>query len=112
MRSTFVHGEIHVCGDIEDGGHRRVSATDNLALLQDMRATAAVTAYGAAIDDSEETKKLMDSDVQYAEAGEAKKIFKDYYTVVYMPEAPRHRVHAALAPRRAARYRDRSADPH
>ena len=91
---NFVRGEARALGegDIEDGGFRRVPATDNLALPRDMRATAAVTADGVPVD--EEAKTLMD--VQNAEAEKAKKSVKDDYTVVYMPPHFKYRVIAFI----------------
>lgn len=92
--NNFVRGEARALGegDIEDGGFRRVPATDNLALPRDMRATAAVTVDGVPVD--EEAKKLMD--VQNAEAEKAKKSVKDDYTVVYMPPHFKYRVIAFI----------------
>lgn len=91
--SLRLSDELVELDTIQDGTFRRVPATDNLALPRDMRATAAVTEDGEALDD--EAKELMD--LQNAEAEKAKRNIKDDYMVVYLPPHFRYRVLCFIA---------------
>src|SRR5271154_3543319 len=88
-----VTGEIHNTEVVRDGTFRRVPASDNVVLPQEMRATALVTPDGLPVDD--EARELIAA--QNMEAERADRVVKDDYTIAYIPPNFRRRVFVFIA---------------